>query len=175
MTMSLDSGLGQVVSLEEDAHNGSGLHSEIRKTSTGSSSVKEENMVQTTPSTDGRWFHMQSTELTESAKRDLKVLQLRNFINPKRFYKSSDHKKRSLPKVFQVGTVIEGAHEFKSHRIVKKARQSELLDELVVANPALRSYAKRTYESIRAKKSSGGKGWYGRTQGKKTQNKTRGF
>lgn len=51
--------------------------------------------------------------MTDDTKRDLKLLQLRGTFDPKRFYKSSDHKK-GLPKFFQVGTVVESAADFYS-------------------------------------------------------------
>lgn len=51
--------------------------------------------------------------MTDDTKRDLKLLQLRGTFDPKRFYKSSDHKK-GLPKFFQVGTVVESSADFYS-------------------------------------------------------------
>lgn len=51
--------------------------------------------------------------MTDETKRDLKLLRLRGTFDPKRFYKSSDHKK-GLPKFFQVGTVVESSADFYS-------------------------------------------------------------
>ena len=51
--------------------------------------------------------------MTDETKRDLKLLQLRGTFDPKRFYKSSDHKK-GLPKFFQVGTVVASSADFYS-------------------------------------------------------------
>ena len=46
------------------------------------------------------WFDMRAPELTEERKNDLTVLQYRNALDPKRFYKAPDLK--TIPKYFQV-------------------------------------------------------------------------
>lgn len=66
------------------------------------------------PATAGKqWFDLPAQQMTDETKRDLKLLQLRGTFDPKRFYKSSDHKK-GLPKFFQVGTVVESSADFYS-------------------------------------------------------------
>ena len=50
------------------------------------------------------WFGMKAPELTEETRRDLEVLQMRNALDPKRFYKKNDHVE--LPKYFQVSINI---------------------------------------------------------------------
>ena len=66
------------------------------------------------PQTAGKqWFDLPAQQLTDETRRDLKLLQLRGTFDPKRFYKSSDHKK-GLPKFFQIGTVVESAADFYS-------------------------------------------------------------
>lgn len=66
------------------------------------------------PETAGKqWFDLPAPQVTDEVKRDLKLLQLRGTFDPKRFYKSSDHKK-ALPKFFQIGTVVESAADFYS-------------------------------------------------------------
>lgn len=45
---------------------------------------------------------MRPPEMTDEVKRDLEVLQMRNVLDPKRFYKHNDRK--TLPKYFQVWT-----------------------------------------------------------------------
>jgi Fcf2 pre-rRNA processing len=80
------------------------------------------------------WFHTVSTPLTEELQRDLNVLRYRNFLDPKRFYKSSDPiggtggtKNRTI----QVGTVIEGVGEYYSDRLSKKQRKGTLTEEII--------------------------------------------
>ncbi len=46
------------------------------------------------------WFDMKAPEMTEETKNDLLVLQYRNALDPKRFYKAPDLK--TVPKYFQV-------------------------------------------------------------------------
>ena len=66
------------------------------------------------PQTAGKqWFDLPAQQLTDETRRDLKLLQLRGTFDPKRFYKSSDHKK-GLPKFFQIGKVVEASADFYS-------------------------------------------------------------
>lgn len=44
---------------------------------------------------------MKAPELTEELKNDLKALQMRSAMDPKRFYKKND--REGFPKYFQVG------------------------------------------------------------------------
>ena len=60
-----------------------------------------------------QWFDLPAQQLTDETRRDLKLLQLRGTFDPKRFYKSSDHKK-GLPEFFQIGTVVEASADFYS-------------------------------------------------------------
>ena len=46
---------------------------------------------------------MKAPELTTEVKNELLVLKMRGSIDPKKFYRSSDHK-RGLPKFFQART-----------------------------------------------------------------------
>ncbi|KAJ0396342.1 hypothetical protein P43SY_008643 [Pythium insidiosum] len=93
-----------------------------------------------------KWFGMESHEMTEDARRDFALLRMRNYLDPKKFYKTSDHSK-NLPKFFQFGTVVEGAHEFKSARLTKKERQQTFTDE-IMADDQIRTYTKRVFSQI---------------------------
>ena len=74
----------------------------------------ERQAAKMAPKTAGKsWYDLPAQQMSEETKRDLKLLQLRGTFDPKRFYKSSDHKK-GLPKFFQVGTVVESAADFYS-------------------------------------------------------------
>ncbi len=46
------------------------------------------------------WYHLPATRITPEIRRDLRLLQMRSALNPKRFYKKNDRKE--LPKYFQV-------------------------------------------------------------------------
>ena len=70
------------------------------------------------PKTAGKqWFDLPAQQMTDETKRDLKLLQLRGTFDPKRFYKSSDHKK-GLPKFFQIGTVVASSADFYSGTVL---------------------------------------------------------
>ncbi|KAJ1987572.1 hypothetical protein GGI25_005673 [Coemansia spiralis] len=105
-----------------------------------------------------RWFGMKAPVMTQELKNDLRVLQLRGVIDPKRFYKK-DTTSKQLPKYFEVGTVIEGPTEFYSSRMTKKERRTNIVDELM-ADKQARDYFKRKVSEIHTRNSSGNKRWY---------------
>ena len=47
------------------------------------------------------WYNMQAAEITEEKKNDLMVIQMRQVLDPKRFYKGPDIR-GALPKYVQV-------------------------------------------------------------------------
>lgn len=97
------------------------------------------------------WHRMRSTPLTEELKQDMTLIRNRNYLDPKRFYKSSD----PFGKILQVGTVIEGATEFYSSRLTKKERKATLIQE-VMADPDLGTYAIRKHRSLQQERVKNG-------------------
>ncbi|RCN35750.1 Fcf2 pre-rRNA processing [Ancylostoma caninum] len=80
--------------------------------------------------TKGRdWFDLPATELTEEAKADLELLQMRSAIDPLAFYRRND--RAVLPKYFQVGRVVDAPEDYYSSRMTKKERKKTMLDELL--------------------------------------------
>lgn len=102
-----------------------------------------------------RWFNFESEEMTADARRDFALLRMRNYLDPKKFYKSSDHS-RALPKHFQMGVVIEGAHEFHSARLTKKQRRKTFTDE-IMADELVVQYTHRVAGNIQASRSNQGR------------------
>ncbi|KAL1925737.1 uncharacterized protein VTP21DRAFT_620 [Calcarisporiella thermophila] len=100
------------------------------------------------------WFDMPKPDLTPELKRDLQVLKLRNVIDPKRHYKKEDTK--TIPKYFQVGTIVEGPTEFYSSRMTRKERKRTIVDE-VMGDGEMRKYYKRKFLEVQETKQSGGK------------------
>ena len=97
------------------------------------------------PKTLGKgWFDLRPLELDESVKRDLKVIQMRNFLDPKRFYKNPD----KPGTVLHIGTVIEGPAEY-SHRLTRKERRQTITEE-VLADADIRAYTRKKYQEIQA-------------------------
>ncbi|KAI7835142.1 Fcf2 pre-rRNA processing-domain-containing protein [Kickxella alabastrina] len=100
-----------------------------------------------------QWFGMKAPVLTQELKNDVRVLQLRNILDPKRFYKK-DVSTKKMPKYFEMGTIIEGPTEFYSSRMTKKERKNNLVDELL-ADKQARDYFKRKVGEINAVNNSG--------------------
>ena len=98
------------------------------------------------------WFGMRATPLTEQVKQDLKLIRNRNYLDPKRFYKSAD----VGTTIHQVGTVIEGAAEYYSSRLTKKQRKSTLVEE-VMADPTVATYAQNKYRQMQQEKTAAAK------------------
>eukprot|EP00594_Rhizosolenia_setigera_P008318 CAMPEP_0178958560 /NCGR_PEP_ID=MMETSP0789-20121207/11700_1 /TAXON_ID=3005 /ORGANISM="Rhizosolenia setigera, Strain CCMP 1694" /LENGTH=280 /DNA_ID=CAMNT_0020641259 /DNA_START=54 /DNA_END=896 /DNA_ORIENTATION=- len=119
--------------------------------SSESSKIKRDQSSDHTKSAGPKWFHIQSHPFTESLQQDLKVIQNRNYMDPKKFYKSSDiNSSSSKNKIYQVGTVVEGTGEFFSSRLTKKQRKSTLAEELM-ADEKIRNYTKRKFKEATSK------------------------
>mmetsp|Transcript_9871 Transcript_9871/g.21510 ORF Transcript_9871/g.21510 Transcript_9871/m.21510 type:complete len:261 (-) Transcript_9871:49-831(-) len=120
-----------------------------------SKTAKEQRKVQARKQGDRNdWFDMKVPELTPEVKQDLQALRLRNYMDPKRFYKTADSK--TLPKEFQIGTVVEGLGEYKSHRVRKRDKKQTFVDE-ILADEKVQSYASRIFRDVQSQKQSGGK------------------
>ena len=91
------------------------------------------------------WYNMPAPELTEERKNDLELLQMRNVLDPKRFYKKNNSE--NLPKYFQIGTVVDNASDFYTDRVSKKDRKQTMVDELL-ADAEFKKYQKRKYVQI---------------------------
>ena len=94
------------------------------------------------------WFGMAPSAMTDQLKTDLNLISRRNYLDPKKFYKSAD---RFEGKVLQVGTVIEGSAEFYSSRLAKRDRRQNLTEE-IMADTAISGYAKRKYGEVQEEK-----------------------
>lgn len=99
------------------------------------------------------WFGMQGSTIvgkvtSDQLKADLDVLRMRNYLDPKRFYKSSD--KFANTSMLQVGTVIESSAEYYSSRLTKKERKSNFAEEMM-SDEKVRAYAKRKSRQLQVK------------------------
>jgi hypothetical protein len=112
------------------------------------------------------WFDMEPMKLDEKLKRDLKIIQMRNYLDPKRFYKNPDRN----GKILHVGTVIEGPSEYKSARLTNKERRGSLVEE-ILADSSIKEYTKRKFSDVQQKNAK--KGNRSKVKkGKMGQNKT---
>lgn len=95
-------------------------------------------------------YGMQRKDLTPEERNDLVLLKMRNYLNPKTYFKSSDFKQ--LPKFFQVGTYIDGGDEVKgSGRIRRKERSADLVSEFLKEDQKI-SFSKKKFGEIQKAK-----------------------
>jgi len=128
---------------------------------------KKREMKEKREETAGKgWFNLPKTEMTDELKKDMQVLQMRNALDTKIHYKRADSNK--LPKYFQVGTIVEGPHEFHSSRVSKKNRKRTLVDELL-ADAEFRRKNKRRFIDMQKKNMGGGKGHYKKMKNKRKE------
>lgn len=115
---------------------------------TFSSSFKKTAKKQRDNSAGQGWFGMKATPMSDQLKSDLAIIRNRNYLDPKKFYKSADSFKG---KVLQVGTVIEGSSEFYSSRLTNKERKQNLTEE-IMSDVTVANYAKRKYYDMQSEK-----------------------
>lgn len=106
---------------------------------------KKERKLQREESAGKAWGNMPKQELTEEVKADLRAIQLRNFIYPNRFYKSTDLKK--LPKYFQIGTVVADKNEPQNMRLTKKEQKGSIAEQFLREDNE-KMFSKRKYEKV---------------------------
>lgn len=89
------------------------------------------------------WHEIPERTLSPAEERDLRAIENRQHLDPKRFYKSSGsgRKQGELPSRVHFGTVVVGAHEFYSARLRRKERRTRFIDE-VLADRRLVKYAR---------------------------------
>lgn len=95
------------------------------------------------------WFDLEPMEMTDELRRDLKMIKMRSYVDPKRFYKAPD----KMNKVLHVGTVIEGPADYLSSRLTRKERKQSLLEE-IISDDKVKNYTKRVYNQIQTENSN---------------------
>lgn len=115
---------------------------------TFSSSFRKTARKQRDNSAGQGWFGMTATPMSDQLKSDLAIIRNRNYLDPKKFYKSADS---FNGKVLQVGTVIEGSSEFYSSRLTSKERKQNLTEE-IMSDVTVANYAKRKYYDMQSEK-----------------------
>ncbi|CDW73524.1 UNKNOWN [Stylonychia lemnae] len=106
---------------------------------------KKERQKKKEESAGKAWGYMPKQELTEEVKADLKAIQLRNFIYPNRFYKSTDLKK--LPKYFQIGTVVADKNEPQNMMLTKKQQKGSIAEQFLKEDSE-KMFSKKKYEKV---------------------------
>lgn len=103
---------------------------------------------------DEKWHEIEERKLTPEEERDLRVVENRQHLDPKRFYKSTGtgRKRGELPSQVHFGTVVVGAHEFYSARMTRRERRARIIDEVLADKEAL-SYIKKKGRALQVQKS----------------------
>ncbi|XP_071948269.1 deoxynucleotidyltransferase terminal-interacting protein 2-like [Antedon mediterranea] len=110
--------------------------------------MKKQRKKEKDSSTGSGWYDMKAAEMTDELRRDLKLIQMRSILDPKRFYKNNDMK--TIPKFVQIGKVVDSHIDFYNSRVPKKQRKSTIVDELL-ADDDLRKQNKRKYLDLQQK------------------------
>ncbi|XP_013783948.1 deoxynucleotidyltransferase terminal-interacting protein 2-like [Limulus polyphemus] len=117
--------------------------------------LKKQRREERKKSKGSKWYNLPATELTDEIKNDLQVIQFRKALDPKRFYKKNDLK--TLPKYFQIGTIVESPADFYHSRVPKKERKRTIVEELL-ADAEFKKYNKKKYAEIMANRPQRHKG-----------------
>jgi hypothetical protein len=101
-------------------------------------SKAEKRASNAAPTAGKDWFNFsRPSTITSEMKTDLKLLSLRAYLDPKKFFKKDNSsaakrkKKGVVPTFFQMGTVVAGATDFYSSRLTNRERTEHFADELV--------------------------------------------
>jgi hypothetical protein len=97
------------------------------------------------------WFGIKSMANQPGAREAIELLRMRGYMDSKKFFKKDTKlEKGILPQVFQLGTVVAGAHEFYSSRLSKKERAPSIVDEILRDKNRVQ-FVKRKFEDVRQK------------------------
>lgn len=99
------------------------------------------------------WFNMPATEVTDELRQDMEIIQMRSALNPTHFYKKNDLK--TLPKYFQMGTVLPSPLEKYNDRGERVTKKKSLVDELL-QDAEFQRFNKRKYQEVMAEKRTTG-------------------
>ncbi|KAK2197803.1 Fcf2 pre-rRNA processing [Babesia duncani] len=115
------------------------------------------------------WNPLVEREATPEMKRQWLALQLRGFVDPKKFYKRSLTRKiEQMPSKFDVGVMHQGSklcagagNESQASGTVKSRRSKgkSILSQMLSSDL---EWTRKRYREIQAAHTSGSKGWYAR-------------
>lgn len=111
-----------------------------------------------------KWHEIPLMQLTPEIKRDLRLLQMRDTLDPKRFYKKSTISRKLLDKStttarLQIGTIVDDPlHRFS--RIVKRERRNHIVDELIADTARVHYFKEKVRQQAARKLEASRKGWH---------------
>lgn len=105
---------------------------------------------------DYKWDEIPKVSLTPELERDLRIIENRQHLDPKRFYKSTGtgRQRGQLPTRFHLGTVVVGSHEFYSGRLTRQERKSRIINE-VLADERIVNYTRKRMTSLQRARQTG--------------------
>jgi len=105
------------------------------------------------------WFGMRPATMDEAAKRDIAAVTARQWLDPKRFYKTKGEDKGLAERLqyFHRGTVVAGALDRKSSTIARKLRPAGIMEGLL-SDPRVQRFTKRTVAEAQRQAARAGAG-----------------
>lgn len=133
--------------------NWSALEVSLASGSSNASSFTRKAASSESGAQESDWHEIPVARMTPELQKDLRVIENRQHLDPKRFYKSSGtgRKKGELPNRVHVGTVMVGAHEFYSSRLTRRERRRSVLDE-VLSDERVMNYTKNKFKTLQQAK-----------------------
>ena len=111
------------------------------------------------------FYDLPRTNITSDLKADMRLLQMRSMLDPRRHYKKRPE--ATIPKYSQMGTIIQGRTEYFSSRLPKGKHRRTFLEE-VLTNETSTGHLRKRYNEIQASKTSGRKAFYKRLKDKRS-------
>ncbi|KAF5153704.1 Fcf2 pre-rRNA processing family protein [Theileria parva strain Muguga] len=120
------------------------------------------------------WFAISEKEPTPAVLREWRSIQLRGFVDPKKFYKNTRSKLENIPKQFQLGTIVNKSYNYTEEDKVtnsntnttsfskKKTRIRKKPTLITNTIKEGEKWVTKRYREIQTEKTSGRKGWYQR-------------
>jgi Fcf2 pre-rRNA processing len=112
------------------------------------------------PDAGKNWYHLPAPELTPELKQELLVLRNRQYIDPKRHYKTTEERAGPLPKYFAIGTVYDSKLDGSVDTVLPVKRRNESLVEQLMHDDKFQTYAKKNVQKVMQRGMSGSRGAY---------------
>lgn len=100
------------------------------------------------------WFNLPKPEMTPELEKDIRLIRMRQALDPKRHYKNGPI---LTSKYFQVGTVVAAADEYyDAGRVRRRERGATVLDQLL-RDDQKKAYFKKKFADAQVANRSGSK------------------
>lgn len=102
-------------------------------------------------------FKTRAPNMTKELKRELQILQMRRYLDPKRFYKGKALFNKKLPTDFEVGTVVPTVLDERAMRHNPRKLRQKSMTDTILRDKKFKKYSKRKYLEIQLRKQGGGR------------------